>query len=116
MADMLINHDTSTSGMMVERRIKRTKIVDRIKGSLLLLRISSPLILNEWRLFWSVFAYAIFTEVDPFDEIKASPHGTAGLRPYECSPKVLQASNGNLPICKFACFPPDSSKMLSTPS
>jgi hypothetical protein len=80
--------------MMVERRIKRTKIIDQIEGSLLLLRISSLEISNEWRLFWYVFVYASFTEVVPFDEMKVSAHGTTepygGLRPYEWSRKVLQ--------------------------
>jgi hypothetical protein len=51
--------------MMVEWRIEKMKIIDWIKENLLLLWISSPLFLNEWRLFWYVFAYAPFMKVAP---------------------------------------------------
>jgi hypothetical protein len=91
--------------MMVERRINRAKIAAR----LLLLRFSSPLISNERGLFWSVFAYASFIEVVPFDKTKAAAHGTAG--PYERVAAILVVAKGsggsewnssNLQICLFS--------------
>jgi hypothetical protein len=95
--------------MMVERRINRAKIADQIAARLLLLRFSSPLISNERWLFWSVFAYASFTKVIPFDKTKAATHGTAG--PYERVAAVLvvakdsggfEWNSSNLQICLFS--------------
>ena len=54
------------------------ELTDQIEVVLLLLRISSPLFWNEWRLLCCVFAYASFTKGVHFDKTKVAAHGTAG--------------------------------------